>query len=457
MDPEGSRSAGNDPRSPTIRVDFNRSAGDRVDRGLLGACVCGYIYQANASLPAREVPVTSIRVGATLERVWPKRGTFEPGPLDARLANITANGAEPVLFLGYMPTWLAGCDDASADPRWRTRCPPQDHETFHRILERTIEYAAQRGVTTFEVWNEPDNPYFFHGTFADYLRIYETANEALRDAEADLGRDLEIGGPTTVGPDPAWIQGLLEFVRARGLDLDVVSWHWYANYPFFGPFPTGQTPWPRDEFRFANYESPATDPEQFGAQIELVRSWVASARAQGLDDRPRLRISEWNVNAGPDPRHRTHEGAAFAAATLVEMTQAGLDAANYAKLQSDGLGIWDEAGEPHPVKRALEFYGDLPRLRFPAEVPASEPGLHALAARHAGEAGVLVATYHENTAGTMDLRLVLEGAPSGDLRLRTVTGPDQAVTVESVNRTDAATEVRLEIPTRAVLHLTVDG
>lgn len=441
-----------DAAGPGPHVDFGASAGERTP-GLLGVSQVPD-DEATAEAMAGD-PVPSIRVDAYLDRgIHPEPGVYDFSALDARLDRAETVGAEPVLILSYMPPWMSSC---RGEPlRTASRCPPADLGEWHRLVEATVTHALDRGVTRFEVWNEPDNPLFFQGTPADYLEMYGAAARAVEDVEAETGVDLQVGGPATVGPDPVYIQGLLEHARIEGLPVDFVSWHWYANSPFIGAFdheglPTG-TPGALDQ------ESPVLDPRHYRVYTEMVRSWVASARLQGLASDPGIWVTEWNVNAGDDPRHRSHVGAAFAAASLIQMEAADLNRAYYFNAQGESWGMYGPDGEARPVRDAYRLVGDLPGGRVEADPGAHRSHLHVLAAgEDGGDAGAVLANVHGSHPRTLDVTLTVEGAPGPLAGVEAVTGPGDEAGVTPLDDDGPTRRYHVHLPAQSVLQLAWDG
>lgn len=258
-----------------------------------------------------------VRIDGSLHEASNGPGALDLGPLKARVAAVRAIGAEPQVILSYMPPWLART--GPGDPRDLTKVAPKDFDVWQALIEDVVTQlaTAPQPARRFEVWNEPDLPVFWQDMPSDFLELAKRTTAAVRAVAASHPElDLEIGGPATAFPDPIFI---IPF--ARDTNPDFVSWHFYGNHPFFGP--DGNEGFVPDAVYEANARrNPFMTPQEFGVQVDLVRSWVG--------DDVELAIDEWNVAAGGfDTRHDTHEGAAFDAAVLTEMERAGLDAADF--------------------------------------------------------------------------------------------------------------------------------
>ena len=70
------------------------------------------------------------------------------------------------------------------------------------MVRHCVERYGARAVEqwAFEVWNEPNIPNYWRGSFDDYCRLYD---HAVAGATAALP-SVRIGGPATTGPgDPS--------------------------------------------------------------------------------------------------------------------------------------------------------------------------------------------------------------------------------------------------------------
>jgi xylan 1,4-beta-xylosidase len=271
-----------------------------------------------------------VRIDASFERLYPDDPQIDEvafAALGAEIDEAIDIGAEPVVILSYTPTWL-GDDRPSSD---RTKVPPSDADVWESLVLEVVERLATRDVRWFEVWNEPDNPIFFQGLLPEFLdSVFRPSAQAVLEAERRTGRDLRFGGCACFFADPVWIVPMMSFARANDLPLDFLSWHHYGNTPFFGP--DGAEPLGPPEFRRLleplRRRNPVTSASFYGDQIVSVRAWRDAIYADA-DAKPELWIDEWNLSAaGFDKRHDSSVGAAFQAATLVELQRAGLDRAS---------------------------------------------------------------------------------------------------------------------------------
>ncbi|QMV18899.1 beta-xylosidase [Granulicella sp. 5B5] len=117
-----------------------------------------------------------------------------------------AAGVRPMVELGFMPEALA----SGTNPYHLTyphtiegsvQSPPKDYAAWGELCRTLVahlvaRYGRDRVATWyFEVWNEPNIPYW-HGTEAEYLKLYDYAVAGVRSALPTA----RVGGPATTSP-----------------------------------------------------------------------------------------------------------------------------------------------------------------------------------------------------------------------------------------------------------------
>ncbi|HWG20581.1 MAG TPA: hypothetical protein VG225_08615 [Terracidiphilus sp.] len=114
--------------------------------------------------------------------------------------------------------------------------PPKDEAKWSKLVEAYAahlrdRYGAQTRTWLWEVWNEPDIPYW-HGTPEQYDRLYDLSAAAIRKALPEA----KIGGPEATGigdrSEPFLRQfldhcadGVNAATGGRGAPLDFISYH----------------------------------------------------------------------------------------------------------------------------------------------------------------------------------------------------------------------------------------
>jgi xylan 1,4-beta-xylosidase len=119
-------------------------------------------------------------------------------------------GVRPMVELGFMPRDLAATIPGITDYQIHypgntiagaSNNPPKDYALWGELVRHFTEHLVQRygkqQVSTwyFEVWNEPDIPYW-HGTPEDYYKLYDYSVAAVRAALPNA----IVGGPASTGP-----------------------------------------------------------------------------------------------------------------------------------------------------------------------------------------------------------------------------------------------------------------
>lgn len=101
------------------------------------------------------------------------------------------------------------------------RPPWEDLDAWAAFVRRLArEHPDDRLI--WDVWNEPDQPYFWNGTQEQFHRTYRTAYVVLRE---ELGPRAIISGPSTSAFRWSWLVGLLEYCRQADCEVNALSWH----------------------------------------------------------------------------------------------------------------------------------------------------------------------------------------------------------------------------------------
>ncbi|MCC7077186.1 MAG: hypothetical protein IT198_08685 [Acidimicrobiia bacterium] len=442
------------PGGDAVRVEVDTSR----DTGPLPP-VAGVVTGSRTPDVARLAPLQPrfVRVDASIDRMYDcttgRLDTAALAVLDEHVDRILAVGGEPFVTYDYMPECLAA--PGGLRLFGPTRRPPADPALWEAaVAELTgtlVSDRVQRGavpVRYFETWNEPDWFPFYDGTLTQFVHgIFLPEARVVVAEEARSGVDLRFGACSCFFADDRWIDTLIAAAESRGLPLDFVSWHYYANVPFLGP--DGLEPFAGPEFlpiyRILGRRNPFANPSVYEQQARRYRT-----RYPGRE----LIMSEWNLSSGGfDRRNDTHEGAAFVTATLIAMARGGLDGATLFRLTDHWThdasgrplpilkgdwGLIDLTGTPKPTWHAAAAWGSLPdRLVETVSPDPARSGVWAIAARDpsTGRTVVLAASFSALAPHAHRLKLVLHGvdAASSDITLRRIdsnhTGADAPTTV----------------------------
>jgi hypothetical protein len=357
-------------------------------------------------------------------------GALDPtrlAELHGRIDGIVDLGAEPLLILAYMPPCLAAT--MPGDPRSPRNLPPRDPARWEAVVQDLVSAtgpgrtaAGRQPVRYYEVWNEPDIPVFFQGTPAEFVDgVALPAGRAVAEVAASSGLDLRYGVCGCFTADPAFLAPIFSAARSAGVPVDFVSWHYYTTLG-----PDGAEPgFPEAIQLFGPLaEHPLNGPMGIGPEAELVRSLARSL----LGTEPELIIDEWNLSGGGfDLRNDTHEGAAFQAAGLAAMADAGLhrgalfNGIDKDDLASDGSqlpdryggwGVLDRQLARKPAWYAHWMWHQLgpDRLSSP-QYPLD--GVWTAAATDGAGIQVLAASYQPNGGSDRVLDIALSGLAPG--------------------------------------------
>jgi xylan 1,4-beta-xylosidase len=149
--------------------------------------------------------------------------TFDWTSLDTYLEAIAAAGMRPLMELTFMPTALATTGNS--------RDPAKDLNVYKELIQAVVQHCVDKfgasdvGQWYWEVWNEPNYPGFWNGTFADYLAMYD---QAVAGATAVLPNVI-IGGPVTTQGSSPQIQQFLQHTKTNNVRVAFVSSHNYAG------------------------------------------------------------------------------------------------------------------------------------------------------------------------------------------------------------------------------------
>jgi xylan 1,4-beta-xylosidase len=150
------------------------------------------------------------------------------------------HGWEPIIELGFMPRDLSAQASGMAGPgpgqqvgpepyesgAWRY--PPKSYARWRELCQAFVAHLVERyGASRverwrFEVWNEPDIPYYWRGSLAEYCQLYEASRAGVRIALPGA----QVGGPATTDAGTEFLRQVLAHVSRP----DFVSFHTKGAY-----------------------------------------------------------------------------------------------------------------------------------------------------------------------------------------------------------------------------------
>lgn len=161
---------------------------------------------------------------------------------DQLFDTLVAAHIRPLVEIGFMPEALSAHPDpyrhsfpqGNIFTGWSY--PPKDEAKWSQLVEAyathlRARYGSQTSSWLWEVWNEPDIPYW-HGTPEQYFRLYDLTAAAIRKALPEA----KIGGPEATGisdhSEPFLRQfldhcanGVNAATGGTGAPLDFISYH----------------------------------------------------------------------------------------------------------------------------------------------------------------------------------------------------------------------------------------
>ena len=172
--------------------------------------------------------------------------------VDSIFDTYVKRGIKPIAEIGFMPKalstkpepyqhqWTPAATYNQIYTGWAY--PPVDYKKWRELVyqwaKHCIERYGKKEVQTWwwEVWNEPDIPYW-QGTQEEYFKLYDFAADGLKRALPEA----RIGGPTTTSPRSekanAYLKVFLQHCAEgtnyatgkKGAPLDYISFHAKGN------------------------------------------------------------------------------------------------------------------------------------------------------------------------------------------------------------------------------------
>lgn len=266
---------------------------------------------------------------------------------DEYLAKIHATGA-PILYR------LGESIEHTSIKRWVH--PPVDYEKWTQAALGIIRHynegwanGFRYGIAYWEIWNEPENrPVMWSGSDEDYFRLYATSTRAIKKQFPNL----KVGGPSVgysgklegdkfVAGD--FVKKFLQFCKDEKLPLDFFSWHCYTDNPQELVLRAKGIRQLLNDYGFTQTESHLNEWNYLPGN-----SWDGVSR----EAKPEVRQKYYEAMSGA-------KGAAFIAASLLQLQDAPLEAANFFHGELGGFGLFNEYGVPFKSYYALQAVSDL--------------------------------------------------------------------------------------------------
>ncbi|MFL5375634.1 MAG: GH39 family glycosyl hydrolase [Myxococcales bacterium] len=309
---------------------------------------------------ARDAGAHYLRFAIGWDGVETAPGTFDWRLADEVIGLAPSYGVVPLPYVCYTPKWL------NPDPKDYWRKPPSDIARFGTFLEAAARRYAGR-VPSWELWNEPDNDFYWLGSVEEFARLIRAGAEGVR--RGDPRARIVLGGMSK-GRSP-FLETLLR-EHHLGDVVDVVSAHGYLET------------W--DPRRTEDY------PAYISEIDKLLREtaprddfWMAEF---GYSDwrRPDGKPSEWSYAVHAYEHTSEFQAVALLRAHALALATGALSLTTWYRIDdlppSEGvigddnnkhLGVLDVQGSPKPAFSALRLWNRLldgPVRTVHAEGPA---------------------------------------------------------------------------------------
>lgn len=195
---------------------------------------------------------------------------------------------------------------------------PVDLQIFKSLVKNYIRRLSceKKYNVWYEVWTAADLDVFFLGRQQEYLGLYKTVAESVKELEQEYKIHIPLGGPssswwfrngegnTVLTPEKSLIYELIKFCYHFKLPLDFISWHAYSTDP-------------RTEKEMTVYNK---------TSVALIRDWLSYFNFP--KDTPLL-VDEWNYDSGQnilaERKEKAYIGASFIPARLRHMYEADIN------------------------------------------------------------------------------------------------------------------------------------
>jgi xylan 1,4-beta-xylosidase len=359
-------------------------------------------------------------------------------------------GVRPLVEIGFMPETMTtgpapyrhSFPKGNVFTGWSY--PPKDYEKWGELVFRFAQHLRERygdaAVKTWlwEVWNEPDIPYW-HGTAEEYFKLYDySAAGVLRAVPY-----AQIGGPDSTGPyggkSTAFLQQFLEHC-AHG--KNAATGKTGAPLAFISFHPKGSPKWVGDHVQMG-----------MSNQLSAVDSGFKIVASSPQWRKTPIIMGEWDpegcaaCTAKDNPQNGYRNGPLYAAYTALAYKNtvelAEQDGVNLAGLVTwafqfddqpyfEGLREVATNGVDKPILNAFRMLGLLGATRLPVKnqqaVSATQiqtagvraqPDIDAMATRKEREVDVLVFNYHDDDlpGPPAAIRLTATGLPQSAKRV----------------------------------------
>jgi xylan 1,4-beta-xylosidase len=365
--------------------------------------------------------------------------------LDQIFDSFHAAGIKPLVEVGFMPEALSTHSQPyrhsfpHGDIFTGWAYPPQDYQKWSELVFHFAHHLRERygdaevNTWLWEVWNEPDIPYW-KGTPEDYFKLYDFSADAILRALPGA----RIGGPDSTGPaNPKAAEFLRLFLEHCAHQKNYASGNIGSRLDFISYHPKGSPKWEGDHVHMGI----ARQLESIDQGFKIVASfpeWRNTPIILGESDPEGCAACSAKTN----PQNSYRNGPLYGAYTT-EVLDRIYELARNEHVNFLGSVTWafefeDQPpfegfrelatnGIDKPVLNAFRMFGLLGSDRLRASSSAAlataevlragvrtEPDVNVIASRREHEVAALIWNYHDDdvSAPAADIDLALDGLPS---------------------------------------------
>lgn len=256
--------------------------------------------QGNTQITASLAPshFDLMRVSVDMVGTFPSSGVQSWSQLDMLMNAIQSQNLQPILTIGYTPTWLQPnpnpCGTASS------HVMPTSASAWGQLAAAVVAHMDQKFPTVhplYELWNEPDGTTFMCVSSSDpnpdqtrlsqYKQIYGAAAPLMKQQAQRDGTTIQVGGPALAVPKARaslWFPALVSDPTIAPY-LDFITYHDYQNGGAVGDT------WPTF---LAGTQNPTTGQ---AAIFEQISQYIRNGKQPNASQTP-IYDDEYNTNTG---------------------------------------------------------------------------------------------------------------------------------------------------------------
>jgi xylan 1,4-beta-xylosidase len=364
--------------------------------------------------------------------------------LDRIFDTFHAAGIKPLVEIGFMPEALSthpqpyrhNFPQGSVFTGWAY--PPKDYRKWSEVVLQFVRHLRERygdaEVRTWlwEVWNEPDIPYW-QGTPEEYFKLYDYSVDAVLRALPEA----RVGGPDSTGPaSPKAAEFLRIFLDHCAHQRNQVTGKTGSQLDFIAFHPKGSPAWQGDHVVMGIARQLASIEQGFKI-VKSFPEWHDTPIILGESDPEGCAACSARTN----PQNGYRNGALYAAYTAEALNATyALAAREQVRLAGSVSWSFEFEDQPYfegfrelashgldkPVLNAFRMFGLLRNERvkvsstgaLPTEQVVStgvrqQPDISAIATRKNQEVDIMIWNYHDEDvdAPAAPIDLAITGLP----------------------------------------------